>query len=72
MKGYFAWCFIDVFEYLTGFMSQYGLYRVDFEDKALPRQAKLSARWYLEFLENNEIQIREENELDGAESHAQQ
>ena len=72
MKGYFAWCFVDVFEYLTGFKSHYGLYRVDFEDQALPRQARLSARWYSEFLRNKEIQIREENELDDAGSHAQQ
>jgi len=72
VKGYFAWCFMDVFEYLTGFKSQYGLYRVDFKDQALPRQARLSARWYSEFLRNKEIQIREENELDDAGSHAQQ
>jgi len=63
---------MDVFEYLTGFKSQYGLYRVDFKDQALPRQARLSARWYSEFLRNKEIQIREENELDDAGSHAQQ
>ncbi|CAO2177806.1 unnamed protein product [Urochloa humidicola] len=73
VKGYFAWCFMDVFEYLTGFMSRYGLYRVDFEDEALPRQARFSARWYSEFLKKNkEIQIREENELEDAGSHAQQ
>ncbi|RLM92641.1 beta-glucosidase 5-like [Panicum miliaceum] len=72
VKGYFAWCFVDVFEYLTGFKSHYGLYRVDFEDQTLPRQARLSARWYSEFLRNKEIQIREENELDDAGSHAQQ
>ncbi|TKW17369.1 hypothetical protein SEVIR_5G361900v4 [Setaria viridis] len=72
VKGYFAWCFMDVFEYLSGFMSRYGLYRVDFEDEALPRQARLSARWYSEFLKKEEIQIREENELDDAGSHAQQ
>nr|CAB3474596.1 unnamed protein product [Digitaria exilis] len=70
VKGYFAWCFMDVFEYLTGFMSQYGLYRVDFEDEALPRQARLSARWYSEFLENKEIQIREV--VNDAGSHARQ
>ncbi|RLN24925.1 beta-glucosidase 5-like [Panicum miliaceum] len=72
VKGYFAWCFMDVFEYLTGFKSHYGLYCVDFEDQALPRQARLSARWYSEFLKNKEIQIREENELDDAGSHSQQ
>ncbi|TKW17368.1 hypothetical protein SEVIR_5G361850v4 [Setaria viridis] len=72
VKGYFAWSFTDMFEFGSGFRSQYGLYRVDFEDEALPRQARLSARWYSEFLKNKEIQISEENELDGAGSHAQQ
>ncbi|PWZ32540.1 hypothetical protein Zm00014a_021337 [Zea mays] len=70
VKGYFAWCFLDVFEYLSGFMSQYGLYRVDFEDEALPRQARLSARWYSKFLENKGIHV--EGELDDAGSHVEQ
>jgi beta-glucosidase len=70
VKGYFAWCFLDVFEYLSGFMSQYGLYRVDFEDEALPRQARLSARWYSKFLENKGIHV--EDELDDAGSHVEQ
>ncbi|OQU87738.1 hypothetical protein SORBI_3003G332700 [Sorghum bicolor] len=69
VKGYFAWCFLDVFEYLTGFSSQYGLYRVDFEDEALPRQARLSARWYSKFLKKG---IRVEDELDDAGSHVEQ
>lgn len=53
MKGFFAWCFMDMFEYVIGFMSLYGLYRVDFEDEALPIQARLSARWYSEFLRSS-------------------
>ncbi|RCV27827.1 LOW QUALITY PROTEIN: hypothetical protein SETIT_5G356700v2 [Setaria italica] len=73
VKGYFAWCFMDVFEYLSGFMSRYGLYRVDFEDEALPSQALCSlVLRESEFLKKEEIQIREENELDDAGSHAQQ
>ncbi|XP_066313375.1 beta-glucosidase 5-like [Miscanthus floridulus] len=70
VKGYFVWSFLDVFEYLTGFRSQYGLYRVDFEDKALPRQARLSARWYSKFLKNKGIRV--EDELDDAGSHVEQ
>ncbi|KAK3162262.1 hypothetical protein QOZ80_1BG0087510 [Eleusine coracana subsp. coracana] len=71
VKGYFAWSFLDVFELLSGFKSQYGLYRVDFNDDALPRQARLSARWYSEFLQNKEFRV-EENEINDAGSHAQQ
>ncbi|KAL6853789.1 hypothetical protein ACP4OV_019818 [Aristida adscensionis] len=70
VKGFFAWCFLDVFEFFAGFKSQYGLYRVDFEDEALPRQAKLSARWYSKFLKNEGIHV--ENELEDTGSHAQQ
>ncbi|XP_062207217.1 beta-glucosidase 5-like [Phragmites australis] len=72
VKGYFSWCFLDLFEYLSGFKSQYGLYRVDFEDEALPRQARLSARWYSEFLENKGTRVGNELDVDDAGSHAQQ
>ncbi|GJM92784.1 hypothetical protein PR202_ga09282 [Eleusine coracana subsp. coracana] len=71
VKGYFAWSFLDVFELLSGFKSQYGLYRVDFNDDALPRQARVSARWYSKFLMNKEFRV-EENEINDAGSHAQQ
>ncbi|KAL6853788.1 hypothetical protein ACP4OV_019817 [Aristida adscensionis] len=70
VKGFFAWCFLDLFEFLGGFKSQYGLYRVDFEDEALPRQARLSARWYSKFLKNEGIHV--ENELEDIGSHTQQ
>jgi beta-glucosidase len=71
VKGYFAWSFLDVFELVTGFETQYGLYRVDFDDEALPRRARLSAGWYSKFLEKNGFRV-EENEIVNAESHAQQ
>ncbi|CAN6468869.1 unnamed protein product [Victoria cruziana] len=49
-KGYFIWSFLDVFEVLYGFKATYGLYHVDFNDKELPRRARLSAHWYANFL----------------------
>ncbi|XP_078446555.1 beta-glucosidase 22-like [Wolffia australiana] len=49
-KGYFVWSFLDVFEIITGFITRYGLYYVDFEDKSRKRQPKLSALWYKDFL----------------------
>ena len=70
MKGYFAWNFLDIFEFLGGYQSGYGLHRVDFDDEARPRQARLSARWYSGFLKNNGIRGR--NELDNTGTHAQQ
>ncbi|BAB90397.1 putative beta-glucosidase [Oryza sativa Japonica Group] len=51
-RGYFAWFFVDMFELLSGYQTRYGLYRVDFDDAALPRRAKRSARWYRDFLKS--------------------
>ncbi|XBI19862.1 hypothetical protein VPH35_061286 [Triticum aestivum] len=53
VRGYFAWAFMDLFELLSGYQLRYGLYRVDFADERLPRQARLSARWYSGFLKHN-------------------
>lgn len=50
MKGYYVWSFLDVFEFLAGFQSRFGLYYVDFKDENLRRQPKLSALWYSDFL----------------------
>ncbi|KAJ3676157.1 hypothetical protein LUZ60_003569 [Juncus effusus] len=50
VKGYFAWAFMDVFELLSGYQNRYGLYHVDFEDQNRPRNPKLSAYWYFDFL----------------------
>ncbi|EMS58072.1 Beta-glucosidase 3 [Triticum urartu] len=53
VRGYFAWAFMDLFELLSGYQSRYGLYRVDFANERLRRQARLSARWYSGFLKHN-------------------
>jgi beta-glucosidase len=70
VKGYFVWAFLDVFEFLGGYQSRYGLYRVNFDHEALPRQARLSARWYSSFLKNNAIYVQ--NELENTGTNAQQ
>lgn len=73
MKGYFVWSFLDVFELLAGYISRFGLYHVDFQDPALPREPKFSAQWYGKFL-RSEIGINMENIIstDDARSHAEQ
>ncbi|XP_078447033.1 uncharacterized protein LOC144715907 [Wolffia australiana] len=53
VRGYFVWSFLDVFEFLSGYKSRYGLYYVDFEDPDRPRKPKLSARWYRDFLKKD-------------------
>uniref|UniRef100_A0A453GFS3 Uncharacterized protein n=1 Tax=Aegilops tauschii subsp. strangulata TaxID=200361 RepID=A0A453GFS3_AEGTS len=72
VKGYFIWAFLDVFEYLSGFQARYGLYRVDFDDEALPRQPRLSGRWYSAFLKKNNDDIDVQTELNSTGWHAEQ
>ncbi|KAH7676646.1 Beta-glucosidase protein [Dioscorea alata] len=55
VKGYFVWSFMDVFEFLAGYQSRFGLYFVDFDDKELKRIPKLSAHWYSNFLKGKNI-----------------
>ncbi|RZC83665.1 hypothetical protein C5167_046455 [Papaver somniferum] len=50
-KGYFTWSFLDSFELLDGYTSNFGLYYVDMiNDPELKRYPKLSAHWYSNFL----------------------
>lgn len=50
VRGYFAWSFIDNFEWLQGYSANYGLYYVN--RTTLERTPKLSAKWYAHFLAN--------------------
>ncbi|KAL9672752.1 hypothetical protein QQ045_029004 [Rhodiola kirilowii] len=62
IRGYFSWSFLDLFEMLDGYESSYGLYYIDLNDPELKRQAKLSAKWYANFLK----QGRENTSINGA------
>ncbi|XP_058083767.1 beta-glucosidase 22-like isoform X3 [Magnolia sinica] len=53
-KGYFVWSFLDVFEFLAGYVQRYGLYHVDFKDKTRSRQPKFSAHWYADLLKKSQ------------------
>ncbi len=48
LKGYFAWSFMDNFEWASGYEKRFGLHYVDFE--TLERTPKLSALWFRDFL----------------------
>ncbi|KAJ3683711.1 hypothetical protein LUZ60_013938 [Juncus effusus] len=54
IRGYFIWSFMDLFEYLAGYETTFGLYYVDFEDEEKTRTPRLSAHWYANFIRNNE------------------
>ncbi|XP_061342184.1 non-cyanogenic beta-glucosidase-like [Gastrolobium bilobum] len=52
VKGYFAWSFLDCYEWFNGFTSRFGLNFVDYKD-GLKRYPKVSAQWYANFLKRN-------------------
>jgi beta-galactosidase len=57
LRGYFAWSFLDNFEWSFGYARRFGLCRVDYETQE--RIPKLSARWYRETIECNGTNIGE-------------
>lgn len=53
LKGYFAWSYMDNFEWASGYDKRFGLHYVDF--KTLKRTAKKSAHWFKEAIENSSV-----------------
>ncbi|OAY45100.2 beta-glucosidase 12-like [Manihot esculenta] len=49
LKGYFAWSYLDNFEWNIGYTSRFGLYYVDYKNN-LTRYPKKSAHWFTKFL----------------------
>ena len=54
LKGYFAWSFMDNFEWASGYEKRFGLHYVDFE--TLERTPKKSALWFKEAIKNNSVE----------------
>ena len=48
VQGYFAWSFIDNFEWAQGYYPRFGLVYVDY--KTQKRIVKVSGHWFREFL----------------------
>lgn len=55
LKGYFAWSFMDNFEWASGYDKRFGLHYVDF--KTLERTPKKSALWLAKVIKNNSVNI---------------
>lgn len=53
LRGYFAWTFLDNFEWGYGYTVDFGLVHVDFE--TLERTPKASARFYADVIQRNGI-----------------
>ncbi|KAG8657281.1 cyanogenic beta-glucosidase-like [Manihot esculenta] len=56
LKGYFAWSYLDNFEWNIGYTSRFGLYYVNRSDN-LTRVPKNSAGWFTTFLQANQSMI---------------
>ena len=52
-RGYFAWSFLDNFEWAEGYAKRFGLVHVDFATQR--RTPKLSARWFAGVIRENRV-----------------
>lgn len=52
-RGYFAWSFMDNFEWAEGYATRFGLCYTDYATQK--RTPKLSARWYSEVMRTNSL-----------------
>jgi beta-glucosidase len=57
MRGYFAWSFLDNFEWAYGYSKRFGLVYVDYP--TLERIPKESARWYRDFILSQTGNVRD-------------
>ncbi|OVA10665.1 Glycoside hydrolase [Macleaya cordata] len=53
VRGYFAWSFVDNFEWCQGYTKRFGLVYVDYKN-GLSRHPKSSAIWFSRFLKGDE------------------
>ncbi len=53
LRGYFAWSFLDNFEWARGYSKRFGLVHVDFETQE--RIPKASAQWYARVIKANAV-----------------
>ncbi|RRT79492.1 hypothetical protein BHE74_00015564 [Ensete ventricosum] len=59
VRGYFAWSFLDNFEWAEGYTKRFGLVYVDYKN-GLTRYPKSSALWFSSFLKANEQDVVKE------------
>jgi beta-glucosidase len=54
-RGYFAWSFMDNFEWSHGYSKRFGLTYVDYATQQ--RTLKASAKWFAEVMRSNKVQL---------------
>ncbi|KAG5189660.1 beta-glucosidase, family GH1 [Tribonema minus] len=69
VRGYFAWSFLDNFEWSLGYSKRFGIVRVDYDTQE--RTPKASARWLSSVVASNAVQLaRDARFMDAATMHA--
>lgn len=58
-RGYFAWSFMDNFEWAEGYIPRFGLHWVDY--KTLKRYPKKSCTWYSKLITTGRLEKHEED-----------
>jgi beta-glucosidase len=56
VRGYFAWSFLDNFEWAEGYANRFGIVHVDYDTQV--RTPKASARWYSEVVRTGRLPER--------------
>jgi beta-glucosidase len=59
VRGYFAWSFMDNFEWGFGYTKRFGIVHVDYETQA--RTVKDSGRWYAQLAARNALPLADAN-----------
>ncbi|KAG5177022.1 beta-glucosidase, family GH1 [Tribonema minus] len=57
VRGYFAWSFLDNFEWSLGYSKRFGIVHVDYD--TLARTPKASAHWFARVTAHNAVHIRD-------------
>ncbi|CAH0597138.1 unnamed protein product [Chrysodeixis includens] len=60
---YTAWSLMDLFEWMDGYHSKFGLYEVDFTDPKRTRTPRLSAHWYKKVIKAHSLDVTVNDEL---------
>ncbi|ETW08658.1 beta-galactosidase [Aphanomyces invadans] len=61
VRGYFAWSFVDNYEWAFGYAKRFGLHWVDYT--TMERVPKASAKWFAQVIKHNRVDITEENPI---------
>ncbi|XP_078037292.1 myrosinase 1-like [Augochlora pura] len=66
IRGYYAWSFLDNFEWERGYSERFGIVSVDFNDPKRPRTEKESARWWKNIIATRKLDSKRVTKINSA------